>query len=79
MAKKEAFRQFDAQWNAKRDDLKRRRDWLRYQIGHSTGAAPKKLKAEMEQVKGQIEQFDGQRRNAREVLRQSWEGLRAGQ
>jgi hypothetical protein len=41
--------------------------------------AREKLKAEMEQVKGQIDQFDGQRRNAREVLRQSWEGLRAGQ
>jgi hypothetical protein len=38
-----------------------------------------KLKAEMEQVKGQIDQFDAQRRNAREVLRQSWEGLQAGQ
>ena len=79
MAKKEAFRQFDAQWNAKRDDLQRRRDWLNYQIGHSTGTAQEKLKAEMEQVKGSIDQFDGQRRNAREVVRQSWEGPRAGQ
>jgi hypothetical protein len=78
-AKKEAFRRLDAQWNAKRDDLQRRRDWLNYQIGHSTGTAQEKLKAEMEQVKGSIDQFDGQRRNAREVVRQSWEGPRAGQ
>jgi serine/threonine protein kinase len=78
-AKKGAFRQFDAQWNAKRDDLKRRRDWLSYQIGHSTGPAQEKLKEQMEQVKGQIHQFDGQRRNAREVLKQSWDGLRASQ
>jgi len=76
---KETFRRFGAQWNAKRDDLKRRRDWLSYQIGHSTGTAQEKLKAEMEQVKGSIDQFDGQRRNAPEVVRQSWEGPGAGQ
>jgi serine/threonine protein kinase len=78
-AKREAFRQFDAQWNAKRDDLRRQRDWLSYQINHSTGTAQEKLKAQMEQVKGQIDQLDGQRRSARKVLRQSWEGLRTGQ
>ena len=78
-AKREALRQFDAQWNAKRDDLKRQKDWLSYQINHSTGTAQEKLKAQMEQVKGQIDQFDGQRRSARKVLRQSWEGLRSSQ
>jgi hypothetical protein len=78
-AKKEAFRQFDAQWSAKRDDLKRQRDWLSYQINRSTGTAQEKLKAQMEQVNGQIDQFDGQRRSARKVLSQSWEGLRSGQ
>lgn len=78
-AKREAFRQFDAQWSAKRDDLRRQRDWLSYQINHSTGTAQEKLKAQMEQVKGQIDQLDGQRRSARKVLRQSWEGLRTGQ
>jgi hypothetical protein len=78
-AKREALQQFDAQWNAKRDDLKRQRDWLSYQINHSTGTAQEKLKVQMEQVESQIDQFDAQRRSARQVLRQSWEGLRTGQ
>jgi hypothetical protein len=78
-AKREALQQFDAQWNAKRDDLKRQRDWLSYQINRSTGTAQEKFKVQMEQVESQIDQFDAQRRSARQVLRQSWEGLRTGQ
>jgi len=78
-AKRDALRQFDAQWNAKRDDLKRQRDWLSYQINHSTGTDQEKFKVQMEQLKGQIDQFDGQRRSASKALRQSWEGLRTGQ
>jgi hypothetical protein len=71
-ARDAAYRRFDAEWEARKNALKRQRDYDDYQIDHSEGAAKEKWKAKKEEIEHRLDQLDDQKDNAKSVLKRQW-------
>jgi hypothetical protein len=71
-AKDAAYRRFDDEWEARKNALKRQRDYYDYQIDHSEGAAKEKWKAKKEEIERRLDQLDDQKDNAKSVLKRQW-------
>ena len=68
-AKDAAFDRFDAQWEARKNALKREKDYYDNQIDHSEGAAKDRWKRKKEDVEHRLDQLDDQKDAAKENLK----------
>jgi hypothetical protein len=71
-AKDAAFDRFDAQWESRKNVLKREKDYDNDQIDHSEGAAKDRWKRKEEDVERRLDQLDDQRDAAKEILKRQW-------
>jgi hypothetical protein len=71
-AKDAAYDRFDAQWEARKNALKREEDYCDNQIDHSDGAAEERWKRRKEDVERRLDQLDDQKDAAKEILKRQW-------
>ena len=71
-AKDAAFDRFDAQWEARKNALKREKDYYDNQIDHSEGAAKDRWKRKKEDADRRLDQLDDQKDAAKQNLKRQW-------
>lgn len=71
-AKKEAFRKFDSDWNARKDAMKQQKKYLEYWIDHSSGAAKEQWKYKKQLLEDKMSQLDQQKDQAKDDLKRRW-------
>ena len=71
-AKDAAFDRFDAQWEARKNALKREKDYDDYQIDHSEGATKERWKKKKDDVDRRLDQLDDQKDAAKQALKRQW-------
>ncbi|MBV9129262.1 MAG: protein kinase [Verrucomicrobia bacterium] len=71
-AKDAAYNRFDAQWDARKNALKREKDYYEDQIDHSEGAPKERWKKKKEDVERRMDQLDDQKDAAKQVLKRQW-------
>ena len=71
-AKDAAYDKFDALWEARKNALKREKDYDDYQIDHSEGATKDRWKRKKDDVERRLDQLDDQEDAAKEVLKRQW-------
>jgi serine/threonine protein kinase len=71
-AKDAAYDRFDAQWEARKNALKREKDYYDNQADHSDGAVKERWKKKKEDVERRLDQLDDQKDAAKEILKRQW-------
>jgi serine/threonine protein kinase len=71
-ARDSAYEHFDSEWEARKDAMKREKDYYDYQADHSDGAAKEKWKAKKDEVDHRMDQLDDQKDNAKRALKRHW-------
>jgi hypothetical protein len=71
-ARKQAYRRFDADWEARKEALKREKDYYEYQEDHSSGAAQEQWKYKKQGVEQRLDKIDDQKDAAKEELKHRW-------
>jgi serine/threonine protein kinase len=71
-AKDAAYDRFDAQWEARKNALKREKDYCDNQIDQSKGPAKDRWKRKKEDVERRLDQLDDQKDAAKQVLKRQW-------
>ena len=71
-AKEAAFDRFDAQWEARKNALKREKDYYDNQADNSEGAAKEKWKRKKDEVDRRLDQLDDQKDAAKDSLKRQW-------
>jgi serine/threonine protein kinase len=71
-AKDAAFDRFEAQWEARKNALKREKDYYDNQIDHSEGAAKDRWKRKKDDVEHRLDQLDDQKDAAKDILKRQW-------
>ncbi|MBV8228326.1 MAG: PEGA domain-containing protein, partial [Verrucomicrobia bacterium] len=71
-ARDAAYDRFDAEWDAKKDALKRARDYYDYQADHSDGADQERWKRKKDEVDHQMDELDDQKDAAKKALKHQW-------
>ena len=71
-AKDAAYKQFDEQWEARKDAVKREKDYYDYQADHSEGTVKDKWKAKKDQADQRLDQLDDQTDGAKKALKKQW-------
>jgi serine/threonine protein kinase len=71
-ARDAAYDRFDAEWDAKKDALKRAKDYYDYQADHSDGDAKDRWKRKKDEVDHQMDNLDDQKDAAKKALKHQW-------
>jgi serine/threonine protein kinase len=71
-AKSAAYDRFDAQWDARKNALKREKDYYDNQIDNSDGAAKDRWKRKKDDVDRRLDQLDDQKDAAKQILKRQW-------
>jgi hypothetical protein len=71
-AKDAAYDRFDAQWEARKNALKRQKDYYDDQMDHSNGPAKDRWKRKKEEVQRQLDELDDQKDAAKNALKRRW-------
>jgi serine/threonine protein kinase len=71
-AKDAAYDRFDAQWEARKNALKREKDYDDTQMDHSSGVTKDRWKKRKEDVERRLDQLDDQKDAAKEALKRQW-------
>jgi serine/threonine protein kinase len=71
-ARDAAYDRFDAEWDAKKDALKRAKDYYDYQADHSDGADQERWKRKKDEVDHQMDELDDQKDAAKKALKHQW-------
>ncbi len=71
-AKDAAYDRFDAEWEARKNALKREKDYYDNQADHSEGAAKEKWKMKKDEVDRRLDQLDDQKDAAKKALKRQW-------
>ncbi|HZC58339.1 MAG TPA: carboxypeptidase-like regulatory domain-containing protein, partial [Chthoniobacterales bacterium] len=71
-ARDAAYHRFDAEWDARKNALKRAKDYYDYQADHSDGAAKERWKRKKDQADRQLDQLDDQKDAAKKALKHQW-------
>jgi serine/threonine protein kinase len=71
-ARDAAYDRFDAEWDAKKDALKRAEDYYDYQADHSDGADKERWKRKKDEVDHQLDELDDQKDAAKKALKHQW-------
>ena len=71
-AKDAAYDRFDAQWEARKNALKREKEYDDNQIDHSEGVTKERWKKRKEDVSRRLDQLDDQKDAAKQNLKRQW-------
>jgi len=71
-AKDEAYRKFDAQWDAKKNAMKQQKRYIDYWIDHSSGEVKEQWKYKKKVLEDRMDHLDGDKDAAKKVLRRQW-------
>ena len=71
-AKDAAYDRFDAQWEARKNALKREKDYDDTQIDRSSGVTRDRWKKRKEDVERRLDQLDDQKDAAKQALKRQW-------
>jgi serine/threonine protein kinase len=71
-AKDAAYDRFDAEWEARKNALKREKDYYDNQADHSEGASKEKWKMKKDEVDRRLDQLDDQKDAAKNALKRQW-------
>jgi hypothetical protein len=71
-ARDAAYDRFDAEWDAKKDALKRAKDYYDYQADHSDGDTKEQWKRKKDEVDHQMDELDDQKDAAKKALKHQW-------
>ena len=71
-ARDAAYDRFNAEWDARKDALKRAKDYYDYQADHSDGATKDRWKRKKDEVDHQLDELDDQKDAAKKALKHQW-------
>jgi serine/threonine protein kinase len=71
-ARDAAYDRFDAEWDARKDALKRAKDYYDYQADHSDGDAKDRWQRKKDEADHQLDQLDDQKDAAKKALKHQW-------
>jgi hypothetical protein len=71
-AKKEAFRKFDSDWDAKKEAMKQQKKYFEYWIDHTSGAAKDQWKYRKKVLEDKMDKLDDQKDQAKDSLKKQW-------
>ena len=71
-ARDAAYERFDAQWDARKNALKREKDYYDNQADNSEGAAKERWKKKKEDADRRLDQLDDQQDAAKQALKRQW-------
>ena len=71
-AKEEAYRKFDAQWDAKKNAMKQERKYIDYWIGHSSGEVKEQWKYKQKVLEDRMNHLDEDKDAAKKQLGRQW-------
>jgi serine/threonine protein kinase len=71
-ARDRTYKRFDAEWDARKDALKRQKDYYDYQADHSEGSAKEAWKQKKKAVEQRLDQLDDQKDAAKKALKRQW-------
>ena len=71
-AKDAAYERFDAQWEARKNALKREKDYYDNQADNSEGATKERWKKKKEDADRRLDQIDDQQDAAKQALKRQW-------
>jgi hypothetical protein len=71
-AKDAAYDRFDSRWEARKNALKRQKDYYDDQIDHSNGPMKDRWKRKKEEVERQLDELDDQKDAAKNALKRQW-------
>ncbi len=71
-AKKEAYRKFDSDWDARKNAMKQEKKYFEYWIDHSSGTVKEQWKYKKKVLEDKMDQLDDQKDRAKDSLKQKW-------
>jgi serine/threonine protein kinase len=71
-ARDAAYDRFDAEWEARKNALKRAKDYYDYQADHSDGAVKDRWKRKKDEADHQLDELDDQKDAAKKTLKRQW-------
>ena len=71
-AKKEAYRKFDSDWDARKNAMKQEKKYLEYWIDHSSGSAKDQWKSKKKVLEDKMDQLDDDKDRAKDSLKRKW-------
>jgi serine/threonine protein kinase len=71
-AKKEAFRKFDSEWDARKNAMKQEKKNIEYWIDHTSGATKEQWKYKKQVLEDRMNQLDQQKDRAKDSLKRQW-------
>jgi len=71
-AKKEAYRKFDSDWDARKDAMKQEKNYFEYWIDHSSGAVKERWKYKKKVLEDKMDQLDDLKDRAKDSLKLKW-------
>jgi serine/threonine protein kinase len=71
-AKKEAFRKFDSDWDARKNAMKQEKKYIEYWIDHTSGASKDQWKYKKKVLEDKMDQLDDQKDRAEDSLKRQW-------
>jgi serine/threonine protein kinase len=71
-AKKEAFRRFDSDWEARKNAMKQEKKYIEYRIDHTFGATKEQWKYKKQALEDKMDKLDDQKDRAKDSLKRQW-------
>jgi serine/threonine protein kinase len=71
-ARDEAYKKFDAQWDAKKNAMKQEKKYIDYWIDHSSGEVKEQWKYKKKVLQDRLDRLDSERDAAKQQLKRQW-------
>jgi serine/threonine protein kinase len=71
-AKKEAYRKFDLDWDARKNAMKQEKKYIEYWIDRSSGSTKDRWEAKKKVLEDKLDQLDDLKDRAKDSLKQKW-------
>jgi serine/threonine protein kinase len=71
-AKKEAYRKFDSDWDARKDAMKQEKKYIEYWIDHSSGSTKDQWKSKKKALEDKMDRLDDQKDKVKDSLKRKW-------
>jgi len=71
-ARDEAYRKFDAQWDAKKNAMKQQKKYIDYWVDHSSGEVKEQWKYKKSVLEDRINRLDDEKDAAKQQLKRQW-------
>ena len=71
-ARKEAYRKFDSDWDARKNAMKQEKKYIEYWIDHSSGSTKEQWKYKKQVLEDKLDRLDEQKDRAEDTLKKKW-------